>query len=69
MILLGPFLNSLKSKENWTIHILFIVLIMGKKNLNCEIIVILNMCVLARYHLGQHRAYPGKCTNMEEDIK
>lgn len=42
---------------------------MGKKNLNCEIIVILNMCVLARYHLGQHRAYPGKCTNMEEDIK
>lgn len=21
------------------------------------------------YHLGQHRAYPGKCTNMEEDIK
>ncbi|CEP14712.1 hypothetical protein [Parasitella parasitica] len=20
------------------------------------------------YHLGQHRAYPGKCTNMEEDI-
>jgi hypothetical protein len=24
---------------------------------------------LYRYHLGQHRAYPGKCTNMEEDIK
>lgn len=21
------------------------------------------------YHLGQHRAFPGKCTNMEEDIK
>jgi arylsulfatase A-like enzyme len=21
------------------------------------------------YHLGQHRSYPGKCTNLEEDIK
>lgn len=21
------------------------------------------------YHLGQHRSYPGKCTNIEEDIK